>query len=111
MDNARKKELARSFKEQKPQPAIYAIRCAATGQTWVARIANLGKRQTSLWFQLNGGGFPGKSLQDAWKLHGEAAFSFEVLEDVKDENEMMIPVLLKEREAFWLKELNAEKLI
>lgn len=111
MDNARKKELARTYKEQKPEPAIYAVRCAASGQVWVAKIANIAKRQTSLWFQLNSGGFPGKSLQDAWKQHGEAAFAFEVLEEIADENELMIPVLLKDRETHWRKELNALPLV
>jgi hypothetical protein len=57
------------------------------------------------------GGFPGKSLQAAWKAHGEATFAFEILEEIKDENELMIPVLLKEREAYWRQELKAEALI
>ncbi|GAA0563475.1 GIY-YIG nuclease family protein [Rhizomicrobium electricum] len=111
MDNARKKELVREYKEQKAQPGIFAVRCAASGQVWVAKAPDLGKRQSGLWFQLGMGGFPGKSLQDAWKTHGEAAFAFEILEEIKDDNELMIPVLLKEREAYWRQELKADALI
>lgn len=33
-------------------------------------------------FQLNAGVHPGKSLKSDWNEHGEAAFEFEILEDV-----------------------------
>lgn len=111
MDNARKKELARSYKEQKARPGIFAIRCTASGEAWVAKAPDLDKRQSGLWFQLRMGGFPGRSLQQAWNIHGEAAFAFEILEEVHDENEGMIPLLLKEREAHWRKELAAAALV
>lgn len=111
MDNARKKELVREYKEQKPVPGIFAVRCAASGGVWVAKAPDLAKRQAGLWFQLNQGGFPGKSLQAAWTAHGEAAFAFEIVEEIADDNALIIPVLLKDREAYWRKELNALALI
>lgn len=111
MDNARKKELARAYKEQKVRPGVFAVRCAASGEAWVAQAPDLDKRQSGLWFQLRMGGFPGKSLQQAWNTHGEAAFAFEVLEEVRDENEGMIPLLLKERETHWRKQLGAAALV
>jgi len=107
MDNARKKELLQSAKEQPQRQGIYAIRCAVSGEVWVAKAADLDKRKTGLWFQLNLGGWPGKSLQAAWNAHGEAAFSFVELEEVSDDNELLLPSLLKEREAHWRQELNA----
>jgi hypothetical protein len=106
MDNARKKEILRNAKEQKARPGIYAIRCTVSGEVWVAKAADLDKRKPGLWFQLNMGGFPGKSLQTAWNTHGEAAFVFVELEDVTDDNELLIPSLLKEREAHWRQELS-----
>ena len=111
MDNARKKELARSYREQKIRPGIFAVRCTASGEAWVAQAPDLDKRQNGMWFQLRMGGFPGKSLQQAWNAHGEAAFAFEVLEEIRDENEGMIPLRLKEREAHWRKELGAAALV
>jgi hypothetical protein len=111
MDSARKKELVRNAKEQKSKPGIFAVRCTASGEAWVAKAPDLDKRQGGLWFQLRMGSFPGKDLQAAWNTHGELAFAFEILEEVKDENEMMIPVLLKEREAHWRRELKAGALI
>lgn len=111
MDNARKKELARGYKETKVRPGIFAVRCSASGESWVAQTPDLDKRQSGLWFQLRMGGFPGKSLQQAWNAHGEPAFAFAVLEVVRDENEGMIPLRLKEREAHWRKELGAAALV
>lgn len=108
MDNARKKELLRTAKEQRQRQGIYAIRCSVSGEVWVAKAADLDKRKTGLWFQLNLGGFPGKSLQASWNAHGEAAFSFVELEEVSDDNELLIPSLLKEREAHWRQELSAQ---
>jgi hypothetical protein len=111
MDNARKKELTRNYKEQKVQPGIFAVRCTTNGEAWVAQAPDIDKRQSGLWFQLRMGGFPGKSLQQAWNTHGESAFTFEILEEIRHENEKMIPLLLKEREAHWRKELGARALV
>jgi hypothetical protein len=111
MDSARKKELLRAAKEQKAKPGIFAVRCMATGEIWVAKAPDLDKRQAGLWFQLNMGGFPGKSLQEAWNRQGEAAFAFEIVEEIDDENPLIVPVLLKDREAHWRKELKALALI
>ena len=77
----------------------------------MAKAPDLDKRQAGLWFQLRMGGFPGKELQAAWKEHGEAAFAFDVLEEIRDGNELLIPGLLKEREAHWRQQLGALALI
>ncbi|HUO98181.1 MAG TPA: GIY-YIG nuclease family protein [Rhizomicrobium sp.] len=111
MDKSRRKELAREYKEQKARPAVFAVRCTATGEVWVARAPEPEKKHTSLWFQLRLGGFPNKEMQAAWNAHGEASFAFEILEEIEDENEQMIPVLLKDREAYWRKQLNAGTLV
>lgn len=111
MDNARKKELTRAAKEQKQRQGVFAVRCSVSGEVWVAKATDLDKRKAGLWFQLGMGGFPGKSLQVAWNAHGEGAFDFVELEEVRDDNELLLPQLLKEREAHWRQELNAQALI
>jgi len=111
MDNARKKELARSYKEQTARQGIFAVRCAATGAVWVGKSPDIDKRQNGLWFQLRMGGFTGRSLQDSWNKNGEATFTFEVLEEIRDDNAGMIPIRLKEREAHWRTELGAMALV
>jgi len=111
MDNSRRKELVRAYKERKQVFGIYAVRCVAAGKVWVAASRNLDRQQNSTLFQLRSGGHPNKTLQAAWKMHGEGAFAFEALEEVTHENPLLIDGLLKDRAAHWLKELNAEPMI
>ena len=109
MDKARRKEIARTYKERAPQQGIFAVRCAAL--TWVSASRHLDTQQNGLWFQLRQGGHPNTALQTAWKTHGEAAFIFEVLEEVTDENPLLIDALLKEREKHWRTALGADKVV
>jgi hypothetical protein len=109
MSSARKKELLREYKETPQRAGVFAIVCG--DQRWVGTTRNLDKQQNSLWFQLRMGSYPNAELQKAWKDAGEAAFAYEVLEEVKDDNALIIGELLKEREAVWRKEMNAAKLM
>jgi hypothetical protein len=111
MDKSRRKDLVREYKEQKARPGIYAVRCTPSGEVWVGKAPDITKRQTSLWFQLGMGGFPNKAMQAAWSTHGEAGFGFEVLEEIDDENALMVPVLLKDREAHWRDKLKAGPIV
>jgi hypothetical protein len=78
---ADRRRIADAFKERKVPRGIFAIACAATGQKWVNSSRNLSAAQNSLWFQLRLGNYRNAALQQAWNLHGEAAFSLEVLEE------------------------------
>jgi hypothetical protein len=52
---------------------------------------HLDTQQNSLWFSLRQGGHPGNpALQQAWKAHGEAAFSFEILERLPDDTSALL---------------------
>ncbi|HEY2070077.1 MAG TPA: GIY-YIG nuclease family protein [Rhizomicrobium sp.] len=109
MDNARKKDMLREYREAKQRDGIFAVGCA--GQRWIGTSRNLDKQQNSIWFQLRMGGFPNPDVQSAWKTHGEAAFTFEIVEEVTDDNPLIIGELLKERAAQWRKEMDAGKLV
>ena len=111
MDKSRRKDLVREYKEQKPKPGVFAVRCTTTNEVWVGKVPNLDKKQSGLWFQLQTGGFPNREMQAAWNTHGESAFQFEILEEINDENPLIVPVLLKDREAHWRKALNAGPLV
>jgi hypothetical protein len=110
MDNARKKELVREYKEKMQVFGIYAVRCESAGKVWVAASRNLDRQQNSTFFQLRNNGHPNKTMQAAWNAH-EKTFTFEALEEVTDENPLLIEGLLKDRTAHWLKALNAEPVI
>jgi hypothetical protein len=109
MDNARKKDLLREYRETRQRAGVFAVACG--GQRWIGTTRNLDKQQNSLWFQLRMGNYPNAALQAVWKAQGEDAFAYEIVEEVTDDNALIIGELLKERDAHWRKELGAAKLM
>jgi len=109
MDNARKKEMLREYKETPQRAGVFAVACGDT--RWIGTARNLDKQQNSLWFQLRMNGFPNPDVQKAWNAKGAESFRYEELEEIKDDNALIIGELLKEREAAWRKEFGAEKLV
>ncbi len=107
MDNASKKDAIRGYKERKQLQGVFAIRCDASGEVWVGSSRNLDALQNREWFALRSGLHRNKAMQAAWNAHGDASFRYEILEEVTDENPLLIPSLLKDREKHWRAELNA----
>ncbi|MBI1361914.1 MAG: GIY-YIG nuclease family protein [Alphaproteobacteria bacterium] len=110
MDKATRKQIQRDYVERKRSMGVFAVRCAATGQAWVGATRNLENRQNGLWFTFKAGGAPDKALQAAWDAHGEAAFSYEPLEEIPLDNPHAIGDLLTERAAQWREQLDAGEL-
>ena len=110
MTGTHRKDLVREYKERKTRPGIFAIRCAPEGASWTGASRDLDSQQNGIWFQLRMGNHMNKALQQAWNKHGAAAFQFEILEAVEDDNVEMIGLLLKEREALWREQSGAAKL-
>ena len=112
MDKPNRRQAARDYKERKVALGIFAVRCVATGEAWVGVSRDLAKQQNRIWFGLKTGGHPNRALQAAWTQHGEAAFSFEVLEaaQAEDLSEYGRGNLLKARDAHWRAELTASKI-
>ena len=69
-----RKDLIREYKEKKPTPGVFAVRCIPTNAAWTGLSRNLDTQQNGIWFQLRTGSHVNKALQTAWKKHGEAAF-------------------------------------
>ncbi|MBR0718280.1 GIY-YIG nuclease family protein [Bradyrhizobium liaoningense] len=108
MTTDRKAAIA-AYKERKVFAGIFAVRCAASGEAWVGQALNLEKVQNRIWFTLRQGGHPCRSLQAAWKAHGEAGLTFAECERLdEDETDYVRNALLKERMLHWLAELKAE---
>jgi hypothetical protein len=95
---ARKAAIA-AYKERKVVGGIYLVRCEASGEVWV---------QARLWFTLRHGTNPKKELLEAWRGHGEARFSFEILEKLEEETSSYIRASnLRERASYWREKLGA----
>ena len=106
-----RKEAIRKFKELKPDAGIFAIRCTATGRVWVGASRNLGASRKRSLFMLQSGGHFDRGLQQEWNGQGEAAFQYEILEQLADD---VLPLaaadLLKQKRAQWAAELGAKRL-
>lgn len=113
MDKQTRRELLRDYKERKSVAGVYAVHCAASGEVWTAGSRNIDAQQNSLWFGLRTGGHINRAMQAAWTAHGEAGFTFEVLERIEDEALTPQGVLdhLKTRERHWLATLGAKKAV
>ena len=111
MDNARRKELARIYKESKRPQGIFAVRCRAADRIWLGATRNLDAQQNQIWFGLRTGNHANKQMQAAFATHGEASFAYEIVEEIDDDNPLLIPALLKEREKHWMTALKAAPVI
>ena len=98
-----------AYKERKPPAGVYAVRCSETGQCWVGSSRDLDAVENRHRFGLRQGGHPHRGLQEAWRRHGEGAFTFDRIEvfdaDLKDYQRDRA---LKERLQVWKTELKAE---
>lgn len=107
-----RKEAIREFKERKTPRGIFAIRCAAAERVWVGASRNLDAAKNSYWFALRMGKHLDKSLQAEWNVHGEQAFTYEVVEKLDDDvHPMELVCLLKTKQGEWITRLGAGKLL
>jgi len=112
MDKQSRRDTVREYKERKLQVGAFAVRCSASGQTWVGVAKSLEQMQNRLWFMLRTGGHINRELQAAWREHGEAAFSYEAVEvlDVEDASPLAIDLMLKDADKRWRETLGAAKI-
>jgi hypothetical protein len=108
MDREARKAAVAAYKQRKAAYGVFAVICTATGEAWVGQSRYLDAQQNGLWFGLRHGNSPHRSLQAAWKLHGQSDFRFEELERLRDD----FPSLarsdeIKRRQAIWAARLHA----
>jgi Uncharacterized protein conserved in bacteria len=83
MKDQSRKELINKYKEQEVEMGIIQIYNKETGYSFVDICKNLYKPFEASKFQLNLGMFKCKELQGDWRVYGESAFEFKVLEKLK----------------------------
>ena len=107
MKSEDRKAATAAYKERKTVAGIYAIRCGAPGQLWIGQSPNLDTIQNRIWFSLRLGSHSNRDLQSAWSAHGGDGFTFEVLEQLKDEQLPYVrDTVLRERVTHWRSSLN-----
>ena len=110
---ANRKKLIADYKSQKVPVGIYAVRCTASGKTWVGASRNLAATRNGLWFTLRQSSpHIDASLRLEWNAFGEDAFHYEVLEQLEDDlPALSISDLLKEKKSQWAAQLAAPVLL
>lgn len=108
MDHEVRKSAIAAYKERKPKLGIYAVRCAPGNHVWVGDCLTLDTMQNRHWFALRHGSHPNPALQAAWERHGEAGFSYEILEEIDpDDPPYRRAAILKQRRQDWCVTLGA----
>ncbi|WP_028028847.1 GIY-YIG nuclease family protein [Gemmobacter nectariphilus] len=100
MTSQSRKAAVAAWKDRKPDAGIYAVTCGDL--VWVGSTPALAAIRNRLWFTLSQGGATNRAMQAAWTAHGEAAFGFEVLERIEEEDSQLARAeMLKDRAAHW----------
>lgn len=107
VDKARRKELLQQYADRDPPNGVFAVRNCVTDEIWVGHSRNLDKQKNGLWTRLAGGMCVNKDVQASWVKHGEAAFSYEILEQLIETDPHAIQRLLPERASAWREHLRA----
>jgi hypothetical protein len=103
-----RRALVAAYKERKSVAGVFALRCAATGETFVGEALDIDKVFNRLIFSLRAGAHPRPRLQAAWSAHGEAAFAFETLERLPEAPSIYArDAALRGRRDHWRKALDA----
>ena len=85
-----KKEIKESYKEMKFQIGVYQIRNISNNKIFVGCSTNLNAIWNRQKFQLNFGSHPNTALQKEWNETGHDNFVFEILSEIKQEEDKQI---------------------
>lgn len=106
-----RKRAVAAYKERKGACGIYAIRCAAQPDIWIGQSPTLDTIRNRIWFTLRQGTNPHRTLQEAWHRHGADSLSFQVLEQLEIDDDILPYIRtarLKDRLAHWRAVLDAQ---
>lgn len=103
MDKNRQKALKQAYKLAFLAMGIYAIRNIANGRIYLDKTGNLGGALNRHRLELRWGSHRNKALLTDWREFGEAQFSFEVVEQIKESTDPRFDYAqtLEDRLAYW----------
>ena len=85
MDKQRRRDIAQAYKDRKVPVGVFSLRCDPTGETWLGMSRNLEGAANGVLFGLRMGSHRNRALQAAWTAHGEAAFTYAVVERLDED--------------------------
>lgn len=78
-----KKELKEKYKNRVVIGGVYCFKCNITNQTWLRATTDMKGMKNRFVFSVSANSCPDAYLIEAWKQHGAASFSFEMLEEIE----------------------------
>ncbi|KOP77685.1 GIY-YIG nuclease family protein [Cytobacillus solani] len=102
----RKKELKQQYKEIKIEAGIFQIKNTKNNKIFIGSTRNL-KTLNGTKFALENGAYTNKMLQKEWSEYGKDAFEMEVLEILKEKDDLYYNEKeeLEKLEEKWLNQL------
>ena len=112
MDKDRRKELLEAYKNRCPQMGVIALRCIATGDSFLGASKDVPADFNSAKAKLSLDSHPNKALTALWETYGEEGFEFVVLESLEceDPTKDYSPELEKMRERLLAADPKAQKI-
>ncbi|MHA6531938.1 GIY-YIG nuclease family protein [Paenibacillus sp. BAC0078] len=113
MEKSKRKELAYNYAHSHRPMGVYRIVNTQNDKSLVGSSLNLEGVWNKHQFMLEIGNHDNKTLQADWKEYGKEAFSFEILEQIKPEEDFVAEVselakyrkLLPDLEDKWMQQL------
>lgn len=111
MERPDRKAAVATYRQRKVEAGIYVIRCSASDGVWTGAASDVTTIRNRVWFTLRQGANPHRTLQEAWRQHGEDAFSLEIVEsfDCDDETPASRNRKLRDGVSAWAERLGAAK--
>lgn len=102
-----RKDLIKEYKQKKFNAGVFQIRNTLNGKVYIDHSVNLDAIYNRHRTELNFGSHRNRALQQDWKEFGEDGFVFEVLSELKQEDDGLqdVPKELKQLESMFFEEL------
>lgn len=113
MDKERKKALRSAYKDRLAVGGVYIIRNHANGKMLLLSTSDLQGSKNQFDFSKRNNSLCHLKIQEDWKKFGSDKFSFEVLEELKMQENQLFKEFREEiklLEQIWLERLAADKL-
>lgn len=113
MDKQRKKDIQAEYKAKKESGGVYAIRNIVNGKTLLLTTTNLQGSRNRFEFSQKTGSCESPKLTADYRLMGNGAFKFEILETLEMGDEQNYESYVKDLkilQSLWLEKFDADKL-
>lgn len=96
MDNERRRELIRTYKDNPPRAGVFQIRNRVNGRVYISSAPSVDGKLNTQRFLLQAGGHVNRALQADWASQRPEEFVLEVLEYLKPSDPNLSPLTVRQ---------------